>query len=277
MSIKAMMKVDDLSRLMIVVIIFIFLLPTQSFEEDRKLTAEEWFKKANTLYDGRKYTDPKKAIEYLNNAIKLKPNYAFAYNNRGNAYNDLGQYQRAIEDCNKAIQLKLNNGDAYNNRGTAYCGIGQYQSAIADFNEAIRLKPNYAAVFIGRGNVYFDIGKYQLAIEDFNKAIQLEPNNADAYYNRGNADSKLGQYQRAIEDYNRGVTYGKDLNQHQLSIDDFNQAIRLKPNYTDAYNNRGLVYYLQGKKNLACHDAQKACELGDCQFLEMVKSKGICR
>jgi len=33
-------------------------------------TAADWFNKAIALSDGKKYTDPIKAVEYLNNAIK---------------------------------------------------------------------------------------------------------------------------------------------------------------------------------------------------------------
>jgi tetratricopeptide (TPR) repeat protein len=62
------------------------------------LTAVDWVNKADALRDGRKYTDPKKAIEYLNKAIKLQTGYTMAYSNRGVAYADLGQHQRAIED-----------------------------------------------------------------------------------------------------------------------------------------------------------------------------------
>ena len=64
-----------------------------------------------------KYTDPKKAIEYLSNAVRLQPYDAIAYNNRGIAYADLGDYQSAIEDYNQAIRLKPDYADAYNNRG----------------------------------------------------------------------------------------------------------------------------------------------------------------
>jgi tetratricopeptide (TPR) repeat protein len=84
------------------------------------LTAVDWFYKADALRDEGKYTDPQKAIEYLNNAIKLQPDLAEAYINRGVAYYDLGQYQRAIKDYSKAISLQPNAADAYNNRGAAY-------------------------------------------------------------------------------------------------------------------------------------------------------------
>jgi tetratricopeptide (TPR) repeat protein len=61
------------------------------------LTALDWVYRAAALRPGGKYTDPKKAIEYLNNAIKLQPDYEEPYNNRGNVYAVLGQHQRAIK------------------------------------------------------------------------------------------------------------------------------------------------------------------------------------
>ena len=34
-----------------------------------------------------------------------------------------------------------------------------------------------------------------------------------------------------------------------------------------AYLNRGLAYYEMKKKNLACNDLKRACQLGDCDGL----------
>lgn len=73
-----------------------------------------------------------------------------------------------------------------------------------------------------------------------------------------------------------GLLTGK-LGQYQRAIEDFNKAIHLKPDYADAYNNRGTVYLMQDNKELGCPDAQKACGLGNCKLLEMAKSKGLCR
>jgi len=255
------------------------------------LTALEWFEKASALWDGGKHTDPKKAIEYLNNAIKLQSDLALAYNNRGNAYNGLGQQQRAIEDYSKAISLQPDLALAYNNKGIAYNNLGQYQLAIGDYNEAIRLQPDDVAAYNNRGNAYDGLGQYQRAIEDYNEAIRLQPDNAAAYNNRGYAYNNIGQPQRAIEDFdkaihlkpdfaeaynNKGIAY-KNLGQYQFAIEDYNEAIRLQPDYINAYWNRGVAYLNQGNNNLGCRDAKKACALGICGLLDEAKDKRLCR
>ena len=60
------------------------------------------------------------------------------------------------------------------------------------------------------------------------------------------------------------------------AIEYLNNAIKLKPDYVEAYNNRGVTYLLQGNNNLVCRDAQKACVLGDCKLLDLIKCKSLC-
>jgi protein O-mannosyl-transferase len=230
------------------------------------------------------------AIKDYNKVIRLKPSDAIAYSNRGKAYDELGQYKRAIEDFNKAITLKPDYSDAYNNRGFAYGILGQIQRAFEDFNKAILLKPN-AEAYYNRGVAYVKLGRFQQALDDFNKAILLKPDYADAYNNRKFVSAKLIKQQRTVEIFNedthlktgyavsynsRGVAYVK-LGKYQLAIEAFNKAISLKENYADAYNNRGAVYLEQGDNTLGCSDAQKACELGNCEILKVAKGKGDCR
>lgn len=75
-------------------------------EASRGLTAVDWFYKAFALWDEVKIPDLKKKTEYLNEAIRLKPDVAEVYILRGAAYGKLGQHQRAIEDYNQGIRLK---------------------------------------------------------------------------------------------------------------------------------------------------------------------------
>ncbi|MDR1363285.1 MAG: tetratricopeptide repeat protein [Spirochaetaceae bacterium] len=44
-----------------------------------------------------------KAITDYNRAVRLDPDFALAYNGRGNAYDGKGDYDRAIADCNQAV------------------------------------------------------------------------------------------------------------------------------------------------------------------------------
>ncbi|MCX5906362.1 MAG: tetratricopeptide repeat protein [Deltaproteobacteria bacterium] len=239
------------------------------------LTAVEWFYEAGALWDGGKYTDPKKAIEYLNNVIKLQPDLAEAYSNRGIAYSYLGQQRHAIENYNEAIRLKPNDAETYVNRGNAYRILSQYQRAIEDYNEAVHLKPNLAAAYYNRGKAYSYLGQKQRAIEEFNETIRLKPDDAAAYYNRGVAYADIGQKQRAIEDfneairlqpdlatayYNRGVAYA-DLGQYQRAIEDYNEAIRLKPNDARVYYNRGNAYDNLGQIKHAIQDYNETIRL----------------
>jgi len=247
------------------------------------LTAVDWVDKALSLWDGKKYTAPKKAIEYLNNAIKLQPDYADAYADRGLAYVDLGHHQRAIEDYNQAIRLQPDDATAYNNRGIAYKKLGQHQRAIEDYNQAIRLQPDGATAYFNRGNAYKAIGEQQgnngqqqRAIEDYNNAIRLNPNLAMVYNNRGVAYNNLGQYQPAITDLNNAISLQPDLadayvnrgnsyertGQYQRAIDDYNEAIHLQPDDAMSYYNRGTVYsrYL-GQQQQAIEDYKKAIRL----------------
>jgi len=100
----------------------------------------DWIKKANALWDGKKYTKPQKAIEYLTNFIKLQPRVALAYYNRGVAYMQIGQPKRALEDYNQAIRLQPGLAQAYINRGVLYLNQGNKKLGCMDAQKACKLR-----------------------------------------------------------------------------------------------------------------------------------------
>ncbi len=121
-------------RNLIIFSFFIILIFIGSCSE-RNETALDWFKKAETLMDN----DPKTAIRYLNEAIKLQPDYAIAYNNRGVAYAKLNQFQRAIEDFNESTRLKPDFVVTYVNRGMAYILMGNKNLGCRDVQKACKM------------------------------------------------------------------------------------------------------------------------------------------
>jgi tetratricopeptide (TPR) repeat protein len=158
------------------------------------------------------------AIAACSRILALNPKSAEAYNNRGNAYDRKGDYDRAISDLDQAIRLDPKNTVVYNNRGYAYTGKGDYDRAISDLDHAIRLNPKYANAYAGRGYAYYNKGAYDRAISDFDQAIRLNPKLARAYSNRGEAYEAKNDPDHAIAD--------------------FDQALRLNPSLPDAQ--RGL-------------------------------------
>src|SRR5215469_8097074 len=63
-------------------------------------------------------------------------------------------YAKEISDLTEAIRLDPNSADAYNNRGNAYYNHGNVDQAISDYSDAIRLDPNYVSAYNNRGNAY---------------------------------------------------------------------------------------------------------------------------
>ena len=178
-------------------------------------SAVDLFNNAVALRESGRCINPPKAIEYLNEAILLKPDFADAYIQRGIVYADMEQYQRAIRDYDKAITLQLldrsstpNRTTAYSNRGDAYANLGKHERAFQDYNAAILLKPDEAVFYNNRGAAYDYLGKLQRAIQDYDTAILLKPGEAVFYTNRGNAFIASGNKEEGCRSFNLACELG---------------------------------------------------------------------
>ena len=83
---------------------------------DRQLQARAWFS-VGYLYGEEDNWEA--AIDAYDKALELDPNDTAAYNNRGVAKRNLGQYEAALADYDKALELEPDMAAAYNNRGYA--------------------------------------------------------------------------------------------------------------------------------------------------------------
>ncbi|MGB5422547.1 MAG: tetratricopeptide repeat protein [Desulfobacterales bacterium] len=133
----------------------------------------DWNTRATALWKDARYVDVQKAVKYLEKAIQEKPNFAEAYNNRGNAYRETKQYALAMQDYNRAISLKPNLEKTFNNRGNIYFDQRNFQMAIRDYNKALSLNASYNLAYLNRGLAYHELNKDDLACPDFKKACEL--------------------------------------------------------------------------------------------------------
>jgi len=137
---------------------------------------------------------------------------AMARSDRGLIYAEgKGDYAKAIEDYNEAIRLKPNYANAYNNRGKAYFDNREDDQAIQDYNQAIRLKPDYVSPYIGRSAAYEDRGEHDRAIQDLDRAIRLNPDSPFARLWRAQVLFELTRFDEAAAAFDSLVNTHPEL------------------------------------------------------------------
>jgi tetratricopeptide (TPR) repeat protein len=100
----------------------------------------DFVNQATSLCNHRNCPDPQKAIEYLNEAIRLKPDYEVAYFHRGNIHLNLKQNQLAIKDYDEAILLNPRYVPAYRQRGYLYISTGNREEGCRSLKSACELE-----------------------------------------------------------------------------------------------------------------------------------------
>ena len=98
--------------------------------------------------------------------------------------------------------------------------------------------------------------KFVRAIELFDESVSLNPTNPESYFGRA--------YSYAF------------LDRNDAAIDDFTQAIRLRPDYADAYRNRGDVFYRLKSYGKALSDYKTALNLGHVADQQMILAVKNC-
>ena len=256
--------------------------PLEKWHEEPSIRAYAYLKLGNAKK--RLDSDYKGAIKAYNTAIRLNPDFARAYLQRGLLKSDLGTYRRAIADYNAAIRLGRDYSDVFSNRGAAKNELGDHKGAMEDCNIAIRIEPDYAAAYIHRGTAKEALGDRKGAIEDYDEAIRLKPIDdalAAAYLKRADAKSALGENRAAIEDYDEVIrlkpigailvpAYLKraevksELGEYKAAIEDCDEVIRLKPKndaLATAYSKRADAKSELGENRAAIEDYDEVIRL----------------
>lgn len=148
--------------------------------------------------------------------------------------------------------------------------------AIKNFQVTIDKEPDYYAAYIQTGKIYSAKGN-DLAIQYLKSAIDLQPKMYEAHYLLGLYYQEHGSLDLAHQEYefistqidstladpyyNRGyieMVYKRNFKEAEMW---FSKAINVKPDYADAWYNRGFSYELDGQLSKAKTDYQKAMEL----------------
>jgi len=72
-------------------------------------------------------------------------------------------------------QVSPNSHNAWNNIGDDYDKLGQYENAIKGFTQSTVVKPNYADAFHNRANIFYKMGRFDLARDSYETGLYFNP------------------------------------------------------------------------------------------------------
>src|SRR6266536_3979226 len=183
--------------------------------------------------------------------------------------------QTALSYFEKAAESDSNYAEAWAQTGFGNEKLGRHAEAIEASKKAVVLRPSAESYFnIGLANFY--LKQYREAADAYRQAIKLDPYNAsDAYYalglvyrDWGKADEEIQAYKQAIRlrpDYT--VAYerlgARDLKSKKYpeAIEAFKQLTTLKPGDPVTPNNLGEAYLEMGRLNEALEAFRQAIRL----------------
>ena len=199
----------------------------------RRATNEEAYRlylQGMYLYDKRNLEDSRKAVEVLEQAVRLDPNYALAWagkahahraianhlprsrDNLGREINSSEEYQKSIEAINKALALDENLSEAY----SALCENKMYYEydfagAERACQRAVELDPNSSLSHQIYSRYLNSRGRSDEAINEIKTAIDLEP---ESFYNQRNLGVSLyfaRRYEEAVVQFKRVIAMDQDF------------------------------------------------------------------
>lgn len=145
--------------------------------------------------------------------------------------------------------------------GLSFLSKDDCERALLSFEKAVESDSNYAEAWAQSGFCNEKLGKHAEALDASKKAVTLRPS-AESYFNIGLANYYLKQYKDAVDGYRQSIKLDpynsadayyalalvyRDWGKADEEIQSYKQAIRLRPDYTIAYERLG-TRYLRSKK-----------------------------
>jgi len=164
---------------------------------------EKWLTLSLKFYQAGNY---QKCVDASMEALKIKPDYAEAFNNICSAYNMLGKYDEAEAACKKALKIKPDFSLAQGNLKA----ITEKRNKIAALVAVAKRNPS-SDNFINLSLAYYNESMFRECIDACNEALKLNPNNSTAYNNICSAYNQLKEWEKAIKACEKALEINPDF------------------------------------------------------------------
>jgi tetratricopeptide (TPR) repeat protein len=179
----------------------------------------------------------------------------------GSACQTQGKLDDAVLCYEEALRWRPEFVEVLTNLGLVYRFQGRAGEAMACYRKALAINPAFSAAHNNLGLTLLDERKWAEAAARFQEAVRLDPNNAEARYNLGTALEEqrklLGVDSQAAAYYEQAV---QSFDQGRLddAVAALQQALRVQPDYAEAYSKLGSTYFRQGRHDEAAASYRQA-------------------
>jgi tetratricopeptide (TPR) repeat protein len=167
-------------------------------------------------------------------------------------------------------------------RGVSQSLIKQYTNAVNTYSEAIQLNPANPFLYINRATTRAEMIDFISSIDNSYQSITLD---SDPSKRLNSTSTRTYSYDEAIDDVNKAIKLYPEfaeayfnranvsvkLKDYKAAIVDYTTAISLNDRFPAAYYNRGLAKIYTGNTEGGVADLSKAGELGMYQAYSVIK------
>jgi tetratricopeptide (TPR) repeat protein len=235
-----------------------------------------------------------KATAQFEKAIALEPFNTDALLKLAEIKLVLRDYSASIDLVNKALRQDPSLAQGYYLKGWVYMEKGDTTTAISSFRTAVEQDPANYRCFMQLG-LLSSAQRDPLALQYFNTALELRSNSVEALYGKAMYAQEAGMdslalecYARILEldstnslaHYNSGFVRMEYLRDLERAKKDFSEAIRLEPNYYQAWYNRGVAMERTSQLDSAAANYQVVLTIEPgfteaARALERLSAKGV--
>lgn len=131
------------------------------------------------------------------NTCQVSPNSHNAWNNIGDDYDKLKQYDYAVKGFTQSVLVKPNYADAYHNRANIFFKTGRLDLARESYETALRFSPSLFQTYLSLTQIDLYEKRGDLALAHASKAVEMQPNDPQAQYALGVVKAQIGQLEEA--------------------------------------------------------------------------------
>ncbi|HEY6173317.1 MAG TPA: tetratricopeptide repeat protein [Kofleriaceae bacterium] len=118
------------------------------------------------------------AVREYTEIIRIRPDYALAYADRGTVRAMRNELDLAGADFERSFSLGHHEPAALSAAASVYMQLREYPRSLALFARALELDPTYAFAYYNRSRVFHEMGQYESAVMDLERCLALQPDEA---------------------------------------------------------------------------------------------------